>query len=96
MNRLRSAGVWTAVEEEEEGEGKKEGDKGVHVGRDKSVCQTLRSLLTEISVAANARRRRFSAYGTSTTSPFAMALLQQMYNAHEWVFLQLRIFLSFY
>lgn len=40
MNRLRSAGVWTAVEEEEEGEGKKEGDKGVHVGRDKSVCQT--------------------------------------------------------
>jgi len=52
MNRLRSAAVWTAVEEEEEGEGRKEGDKGVHVGRDKSVCQTLRSLLSEISVAA--------------------------------------------
>ncbi|ROI15297.1 hypothetical protein DPX16_12849 [Anabarilius grahami] len=32
MNRLRGAAVWTAVEEEEEGEGKKEGDKGVHVG----------------------------------------------------------------
>ncbi len=27
-------------------------DKRVHVGRDKSACQTLPSLLTEISVAA--------------------------------------------
>lgn len=52
MKRLRGAWVWTAVEEEEEGEGKKDRDKGVHVGRDKSACQTLRSLLTEISVAA--------------------------------------------
>lgn len=52
MKRLRGAWVWTAVEEEEEGEGKKDRDKGVHVVRDKSVCQTLCSLLTEISVAA--------------------------------------------